>query len=84
MEKFIVDEVEKLFDIILEEERKFLATNFVEMPEDQINKYIMEYNNKVQSYFVEIDQNIFTLLNLNKDEIEIIKNNLCSSNIYVP
>lgn len=84
MERFIVDKVEKLFDIILEEERKFLATNFVEMPEDQINKYIMEYNNNVQSYFVEIDQNIFTLLNLNKDEIKIIKDNLCSSNIYVP
>lgn len=83
-EKEIIDRIESLFDEILIMEKEFLSTNLQKIANDKIEEFIIEHNNKVQTHFIEIDTLIFTLLNLNLEEVNIIKENLHSSNIFVP
>lgn len=83
-EKGIIERVESLFDEILTMEKEFLSTDLQKITNNTIEEFIIEYNNKVQAHFLEIDMQIFSLLNLNSEEINIIKENLHSSNIFIP
>lgn len=83
-EKKIVEDIENLFNKILAMEKDFLSTDLNKIDEDKKDEFVVEYNNKVQNHFVQIDTKIFSLLHLNQDEINIIKENLHSSNIFIP
>jgi hypothetical protein len=83
-EKGIIERIESLFDEILTMEKEFLSTDLQKIANDKIEAFIIEHNNKVQAHFIEIDMMIFTLLNLNLEEINTIKENLHSSNVFIP
>ena len=80
-EKSIVDDIEMAFDQILELEQKFLA-----LKPSTNNDYLSQinsHNDETKKYFAKIDRHIYKLLNLQKDEIQIIEENLQANYIYV-
>lgn len=80
-EKLIVDDIEKVFKQILELERKFLAVKPV--AEREYLSIVNNHNSETKKYFAEIDRNIYKLLKLQKEEIEIIEENLQANYIFI-
>lgn len=83
-EKEIIECVETLFDKILIMEKEFLSIDLQKIEKDKIEDFIIGHNNKVQTHFMKIDEKIFSLLNLKLEEINVINENLHSSNIFIP
>lgn len=83
-EKLLVKKIINRIDDIIGNEITFLKIIKRNVKLDEESRYnkINEYNSSVESLFYEIDNNIYKLLNLNDEDINVIKNYLKASKIY--
>lgn len=80
----IITEVESHFDQIIDAEKIFLIKqNSIKDPDEIVNE-IIRHNESVRSYFIGIDNCVYSLLNINETEKLVIRDNLRVNNIFVP
>ena len=77
-----IENIEEMFDLIIEKENNFLMKN-VRIENDDYAQIIDNHNQEVSEHYCEIDTNIYKLMKLNDDEIGIIESSLLANNIYV-
>lgn len=83
-EILLVKEITNRIDDIIGNEINFLKDlkRNVKLDDESRSNKIDEYNSSVKSLFDEIDNNIYKLLNLNEEDINIIKNYLKVRKIF--
>ena len=80
-ENSLILDIESEFDKICKMEQAFLRKEMKDY-EDFVSETQL-HNKRTQELFNKIDEKIFELLRLKKDEIETIKKNLKASNVFL-
>ena len=76
--------LEEHFDNILKLEQSFLANYHLLKKDKTLAEYTDAHNDQIAKHAYQIDQIIFSLLNLTTDEINTVIQNLKLNDIYIP
>lgn len=82
-DKKLIENIENNVDEIIKLEKKFLSIDWKVLTGEQANNEVNKHNGKTSEIFMNIDNLIFNLLKIGKEEICVIKENLKANGIYM-